>query len=201
MKTHKIGSAPITDTEYAELLRNIGELSKADRKALRARARAYELPAALSAAENALRSVFRPLFDLAWSLSAKQIVPYATDEQIAAEGQMVARWNALAEQHGVSLRLELCGTAELGKGGVRFRELEPNAGLKAIEILMPSVTPDKWMSDVFFMLSLLMASDPVHPAMFEAQAARHWDKRLRQRVAGKDFADLAESRDRAILED
>ena len=83
---------------------------------------------------------------------------------------MVARWNALAEQHGVSLRLELCGTAELGKGGVRFRELEPNAGLKAIEILMPSVTPDKWMSDVFFMLSLLMASEPVHPAMFEAQA-------------------------------
>jgi hypothetical protein len=158
VKTHKIGSAPITDTEYAELLRNIGELSKADRKALRARARAYELPAALSAAENALRSVFRPLFDLAWSLSAKQIVPYTTDEQIAAEGQMVARWNALAEQHGVSLRLELCGTAELGKGGVRFRELEPNAGLKAIEILMPSVTPDKWMSDVFFMLSLLMAS-------------------------------------------
>jgi hypothetical protein len=201
VKTHKLGSAPITDTEYAELLRNIGELSKADRKALRARARAYELPAALSAAENALRSVFRPLFDLAWSLSAKQIVPYTTDEQIAAEGQMVARWNALAEQHGVSLRLELCGTAELGKGGVRFRELEPNAGLKAIEILMPSVTPDKWMSDVFFMLSLLMASDPVHPAMFEAQAARHWDKRLRQRVAGKDFVDLADSRDRAILGD
>ena len=201
MKTHKIGHTPISDSEYAELLRNIGKLSEKDKRALRARARAYELPAALSAAENALRSVFRPLFDLAWSLSAKQIVPYTTDEQIAAEGQMVARWNALAEQHGVSLRLELCGTAELGKGGVRFRELEPNAGLKAIEILMPSVTPDKWMSDVFFMLSLLMASDPVHPAMFEAQAARHWDKRLRQRVAGKDFADLADSRDRAILEE
>jgi hypothetical protein len=201
VKTHKLGSAPITDTEYAELLGNIGKLPEKDRKALRARARAYELPAALSVAENALRSVFRPLFDLAWSLSAKQIVPYTTDEQIAAEGQMVARWNALAEQHGVSLRLELCGTAELGKGGVRFRELEPNAGLKAIEILMPSVTPDKWMSDVFFMLSLLMASDPVHPAMFEAQAARHWDKRLRQRVAGKDFVDLADSRDRAILGD
>ena len=37
--------------------------------------------------------------------------------------------------------------------------------------------------------------------MFEAQATRHWDKRLRQRVAGKDFADLADSRDRTILED
>ena len=201
MKTHKLGSAPITDTEYAELLGNIGKLSEKDKKALRARARAYELPAALSVAENALRSVFRPLFDLAWSLSAKQIVPYTTDEQIAAEGQMVARWNALAEQHSVPLRLELCGTAEVGKGGVRFRELEPNAGLKAIEILMPSVTPDVWMSNVFIKITLLMGSEPAHPAMFEAQAKRHWDKRLRQRVAGEDFADLAESRDRTILED
>jgi hypothetical protein len=84
VKIHKLGSAPITDSEYAELLRNIGELSEKDKRALRARASAYELPAALSAAENALRSVFRPLFDLAWSLSAKQIVPYTTDEQVAA---------------------------------------------------------------------------------------------------------------------
>ena len=50
MKAQKLGSAPITDTEYAELLGNIGKLSEKDRKALRARARAYELPAALSEA-------------------------------------------------------------------------------------------------------------------------------------------------------
>jgi hypothetical protein len=66
---------------------------------------------------------------------------------------------------------------------------------------MPSVTPDKWMSDVFIKITLLMGSEPAHPAMFEAQAKRHWDKRLRQRVAGKDFADLADSHDRTILED
>ena len=57
------------------------------------------------------------------------------------------------------------------------------------------------MSDVFAFLAVRLRADPVHPAMFEAQAARHWDKRLRQRVAGKDFVDLADSRDRAILED
>ena len=100
MKTHKLGSAPITDTEYAELLGNIGKLSEKDSKALRARARAYELTAALSEAENALRSVFRPLFDLAWSLSAKQIVPYTTDEQIAAEEDPIARFNDAAASTG-----------------------------------------------------------------------------------------------------
>jgi hypothetical protein len=35
--------------------------------------------------------------------------------------------------------------------------------------------------------------------MFEAQASRHWEERLRQRVEGKAFADLVDSRDRAIL--
>ena len=197
--SRKLDFDPISLDEYTDALSG---LTDADKKALTERyrqSRAYELPEALRPVENALRGVFRPLFDLAWSLSAKQIVPYTTDEQIAAEGQMVTRWNALAEQHSVPLRLERLGTAEVGKGGLRFRELEPDAGLKGIEILMPSVTPDKWMSDVFFMLSLLMASEPVHPAMFEAQAARHWKERLRQRVDGKAFAELALDRDRAIL--
>ena len=61
MKTHKIGHTPITDSEYAELLRNIGELSEKDKRALRARARAYELPAALSPAENALGCLSPPV--------------------------------------------------------------------------------------------------------------------------------------------
>ena len=63
---------------------------------------------------------------------------------------------------------------------------------------MPSVTPDKWMSDVFILITLWIDSEPVHPAMFEAQARRHWEERLRQRVEGKALADLADSRDRAI---
>ena len=75
MKTHKLGYAPITDSEYAELLGNIGKFSEKDRKALRARARAYELPAALSGAENACRAVFRKLFARARMLAVKQIVP------------------------------------------------------------------------------------------------------------------------------
>ena len=36
-----------------------------------------------------------------------------------------------------------------------------------------------------------------HPAMFEAQARRHWDERLRKLGVGKDFTDLA-ARDRTI---
>jgi len=51
---------------------------------------------------------------------------------------------------------------------------------------------------VFIKLSLLMGSEPVHPAIFEAQARRHWEERLRQRVDGKAFTNLADSRDRAI---
>jgi hypothetical protein len=194
--TRKLDFEPISTEAYLDAL--IG-LTDADKKALTERyrqSRAYELPEALRPAENALRGVFGGLIDLARSLSAKQIVPYTTDEQIAAEAQMAARWNALAEQYGVPLRLEQWGTAS--KGGLRFRELEPDAGLKAIEVLMPSVTPDKWMSDLFILITLWMGSEPVHPAMFEAQARRHWEERLRQRVAGRALADLADSRDRAI---
>ena len=195
MKTHKLGSAPITDTEYAELLGNIGKLSEKDRKALRARARAYELTAALSEAENALRSVFRPLFDLAWSLSAKQIVPYTTDEQIAAEEDPIARFNDAAASTGWDVRLEQFGTAN--NGGLRIVELRPGAAEDAARRLRRG----EWLSDIFAFLWLTAEGEPVHPAMFEAQAKRHWDQRLRQRVAGKDFADLADSRDRTILED
>jgi hypothetical protein len=201
--TRKLGFDPISLDEYGDALSGLPRLTDADKKALTERyrqSRAYELPEALGPAENALRGVFGRFFDFARLLSAKQIAPYTTDEQIAAEAQMVARWNALAERHSVPLRLELWGTAS--KGGLCFRELEPDAGLKAIEILTPSVAPDKWMSEVFIMLSLSMASEPVHPAMFEAQAARHWKERLRQRVDGKALGDLADERDRAIsLED
>ena len=195
MKTHKLGSAPITDTEYAKLLGNIGTLSEKDRKALRARARAYELTAALSEAENALRSVFRPLFDLAWSLSAKQIVPYTTDEQIAAEEDPIAHFNDAAASTGWDVRLEQFGTAN--NGGLRIVELRPGAAEDAARRLRRG----EWLSDIFAFLWLTAEGEPVHPAMFEAQAKRHWDQRLRQRVAGKDFADLADSRDRTILED
>jgi hypothetical protein len=195
VKIHKLGSAPITDSEYGELFRNIGELSEKDKRALRARARAYEPPAALSPAENALRSVFRPLFDLAWSLSAKQIVPYTTDEQVAAEQDLIARFNDAAASTGWDVRLDQFGTAN--NGGLRIVELRPGAAEDAARRLRRG----EWLSDIFAFLWLTAEGEPVHPAMFEAQATRHWDKRLRQRVAGKDFADLADSRDRIILED
>ena len=195
MKTHKLGSAPITDSEYADLLRNIGKLSEKDRKALRARARAYELPAALSKAENALREIFRKLFDLARSLSAKQIVPYTTDEQIAAEQDETARFNDAAASAGWEVRIEQFGTAN--NGGLRIIELRPGAAQDAARQLKRG----EWLSDTFAFLWLTGESEPIHPAMFEAQAGRHWDKHLRQRVVGKDFADLADSRDRAILEE
>jgi hypothetical protein len=195
VKTQKLGSAPITDTEYAELLGNIGKLSEKDRKALRARARAYELPAALSEAENALRTIFRKLFDRARMLAAKQIVPYTTDEQIAAEQDPIARFNDAAASTGWDVRLDQFGTAN--NGGLRIVELRPGAAEDAARRLRRG----EWLSDIFAFLWLTAEGEPVHPAMFEAQATRHWDKRLRQRVAGKDFADLADSRDRTILED
>jgi hypothetical protein len=146
VKTHKLGSAPITDTEYAELLGNIGKLSEKDRKALRARARAYELPAALSVAENALRSVFRPLFDLAWSLSAKQIVPYTTDEQVAAEQGLIARFNDAAASTGWDVRLDQFGTAN--NGGLRIVELRPGVAEDAAHRLRRG----EWLSDIFAFL-------------------------------------------------
>jgi hypothetical protein len=199
--TRKLDFEPISTDAYLDALKDLS----ADKKDLADRyrqSRAYELPEALRPAENALRSVFRPLFDFARSLSARQIAPLTSDEQVAAERKVAARWNVLAEQHGIPLRLEVWGTAEVSKGGLLFRELEPDAGLKAIERLMPSVTPDKWMSDVFILITLWMDSEPVHPAMFEAQARRHWEERLRQRAASKVFADFALNRDRAIsLED
>jgi hypothetical protein len=199
--TRKLDFEPISTDAYLDALKNLS----ADKKDLADRyrqSRAYELPEALRPAENALRSVFRPLFDFARSLSARLIAPLTSDEQVAAEREVAARWNVLAEHHGIPLRLEVWGTAEVSKGGLRFRELEPDAGLKAIERLMPSVTPEKWMSDVFILITLWMGSEPIHPAMFEAQARRHWEERLRQRAAGKVFADLALDRDRAIsLED
>ena len=186
MKTHKLGSAPISDSEYAELLRNIGKLSEKDRKALRARARAYELPAALSEAENALRTIFRKLFDRARMLAAKQVVPYTTDEQIEAERAMIARWNA---------------EAKAGGWDVRMVHLMGGIGFDVGDVSTIKLKRGEWLSDVFAFLWLTGESEPVHPSMFEAQARRHWEERLRQRVAGKDFADLADSRERAILED
>ena len=156
MKTHKLGSAPITDSEYAELLRNIGKLSEKDRKALRARARAYELPAALSEAENALRTIFRKLFDLARSLSAKQIVPYTTDEQIAAEQDEIARFNDAAASTGWDVRIEQFGTAN--NGGVRIIELRPGAAQDAARQLRRG----EWLSD-YFCLALADRRERAYP--------------------------------------
>ena len=117
--TRKLDFEPISTDAYLDALKDLS----ADKRDLADRyrqSRAYELPEALRPAENARRSVFRPLFDFARSLSARLIAPLTSDEQIAAEGQMVPRWNALAEQHGIPLRLEVWGTAEVSKGGLRF---------------------------------------------------------------------------------
>ena len=153
------------------------------------------MPAALSEAENALREIFRKLFDLARSLSAKQIVPYTTDEQIAAEQYETARFNDAAAATGWDVRIEQFGTAN--DGGLRIIELR----LGGAEDAARQLKRGEWLSDTFAFLWLTGASEPIHPAMFEAQARRHWEKHLRQRVVGKNFADLADSRDRAILEE
>ena len=196
MKT-KLGYAPITDSEYAELLGNIGKLSEKVRKALRARARAYELPAALSGAENASRAVFRKLFARARMLAVKQIVPLTSDEQVTAEQSAIARWNAIAEQVDWGVRFEQTGGP--ASGGIKITELWPG-GYEAAKIAAWEGRGERF-ADMFLFLAWTGESERVHPQMFEAQARRHWEERLRQRVAGKDFADLADNRDRAILEE
>lgn len=191
-RARKLDFEPISTDDYLDRLKDL----TADKKSLTDRyrqSRAYEIPAALSAAENALRLVFRPLFDLARSLSARQIVPLTTDEQIGAEQGTIARWNAAAASAGWDVRLEQFGAAN--NGGLRIVELRSGAAEDAARQLKPG----EWLSDTFAFLWLTGEGEPVHPAMFEAQALRHWEERLRQRFEGKAFADLADSRDRAIL--
>ena len=111
MKTHKLGSAPITDTEYAELLGNIGKLSEKDRKALRARARAYELPAALSGPRTLSGRSFAPIRPR--SVARGQADRSLTsDEQIAAEQDPIARFNAQRRQRA--------GTSASSSSGLRI---------------------------------------------------------------------------------
>jgi hypothetical protein len=193
-RARKLNFEPISTDDYLDRLKDL----TTDKKSLTDRyrqSRAYEIPAALSAAENTLRVFFRPLFDFARSLSAKQIVPLTTDEQIAAEQGMIDRWNAAAASVGWDVRLEQFGAAN--NGGLRIIELRSGAAEDAARQLKRG----EWLSDTFAFLWLTGESEPVHPAMFEAQARRHWEERLRQRVEGKAFADLADSRERAILLD
>ena len=195
MKPRRLPFEPVSSDEYAEAVAGLSALSDADKRALverYKRSRAYELPEALSPAESALRAIFGGLFDTARMLSARQIVPLTTDEQIGAEQDMIVRWNDAAASAGWNVRLEQFGAAN--NGGLRIVELRRGAAEDAARQLKRG----EWLSDTFAFRWMTGESERVHPPMFEAQSRRHWDERLRQRVAGKDFADLADDPDRAI---
>ena len=71
-----------------------------------------------------MRAVFRKLFARARMLAAKQIVPYH-DEQITAEQDSIARWNAQRRTIGLGRPLRAVGTAN--SGGMQIVELRPGA--------------------------------------------------------------------------
>ena len=123
MKTHKLGSAPITDTEYAELLGNIGKLSEKDSKALGARARAYELTAALSEAENALASVFLSLSTSLGRSRPSRSFPIRLTSRSQLKRTRSRALMTQRRQRAGTLRLEQSGTAN--NGGLRIVELRP----------------------------------------------------------------------------
>jgi hypothetical protein len=259
MKPFRLGFEPLTNDEYVELL-NIGNLSDPDKEVLRKRARAYELPLALSESENAQRAIFRGLYDSARILSAKQLIPFTSDEQVVADRCIVAWFNCQFKQAGWDVRLEQYGPvlpdviyyiAPTFSGQPvypapsaapyrleRWRELalEPppqitlrlhHESAKAKGVLVPArqgpivskAVMDGWgleyrrvggvrfivgdvstirlrrgtrLSDAFAYLWLSGEGEPVHPAMFDAQAGRHWDERLRHRVVSKRLGDPAD---------
>lgn len=176
VKPFQLGFEPLTNDEYFELLQ-IGNLSDPDKEALRKRARAYELPSALSESENALRAIFGGLLNSARILSAKQLAPFTSDEQVAAEQSVIARWNAEAKADGWD---------------VRMVQLGPGIGFEVGDVSTIRLKRGTWLSDVFALLWLTGEGEPVHPAMFDAQAGRHWGERLRHRVVSKRLGDPAD---------
>jgi hypothetical protein len=258
-KPYRLGFEPLTNAEYVELL-YIGNLSDPDKEVLRNRARAYELPPALSESENVQRAIFGGLYDSARILSAKQIVPLTSDEQAGGEQRTVAWFNCQFKQAGWDVRLEQYGpvlpdvlycTAQTFSGQPvypapsdalyrleRWRELAlkppPQITLrlhhefaKTNGVLVPArqgpivskAVADGWgleyrrvggvrfivgdastirlkrgtrLSDAFVFLWLTGEGEPVHPAMFGAQADRHWEKRLRHRVVSNRLGDPAD---------
>jgi hypothetical protein len=119
------------------------------------------------------------------------------------------KWREIneAERHDIAARLRErlvywpgpCGGAwaRLGRPykpspkpchGFCFIEHRPGAAIEAAGQLKRGA----WLSDVFAALWLIGEGDPVHPGMFDAQAGRHWDERLRHRVVGKRLGDPAD---------
>ena len=259
VKTHRLGFEPLTNDEYVELL-HIGNLSDPGKEALRKRARAYELPPALSESENAQRAIFRGLYD-----SARYFQPSSSCRSLATNrpppidawltGSIVSSnkrgGRSELEQYGPLLPDVLYYIAPTFSGQPvypapsgapyrleRWRELalEPpppitlrlhHEAAKAKGVLVPAkqgpivskAVVDGWgleyrrvggvrfivgdvstirlkrgtrLSDAFALLWLSGEGEPVHPAMFDAQAGRHWDERLRHRVVSKRLGDPAD---------
>ena len=187
MKTRKLPFEPVSVDEFAEAVAGLSALSDADKKALIERYRRSRM----SPEENALRAIFGGLFDTARMLSAQEIVPYTTDEQIVAERAFTARWNDAAARAGWDVRIEQFGAAN--NGGIRFI---------VGDVSTIKLRRGEWLSDTFALLWLTGENGSVDPVEFGKQSRHQWEGRLRQRVGGKAFADFALDRDRAIsLED
>lgn len=192
MRRRKLDFEPISTDDYLAELKDL----KADRKALHDRyrqSRAYELSEALTKIENALRGLYGRLFDCARMMSVHQIA-LTTEQQIEAERITRDRFNQCAERAGWGVRLEPCGGPI--EGGIKIVETRPGGYAEAKTLA--EQRRGEWFAGVFEFLWMTGESERVHPQMFAAQVARHWDERLRKCAAGKDFADLNYSRDRAI---
>jgi hypothetical protein len=196
LRRRKLDFEPISTDDYLAGLKDL----KADGKALHdrhRRSRALELPEALTKIENALRALFGRLYDRARMMSVRQIA-LTTEEQAEQERPMTARFNPLAEQAGWGVRLEPLGSPK--DGGIKIVETRPGGYAEAK--ILAEQRRGEWFAGVFEFLWMTGESERTHPQMFEAQARRHWDERLRKNATGADFADLADARDRAFeLED
>ena len=192
MRRRKLDFEPLSTEEFLAGLKDLS----ADRKDLRDRhrwSRAYELPEALSKVDNALRALFGRLFDEARVMSVRQVA-LTTEEQIEAERLEMLRFNQCAEQTGWGVRLEAVGSPT--DGGIKI--VEPRPGGYAEAKTLAEQRRGEWFAGVFEFLWMTGESERAHPQMFAAQAARHWDERLRKCAAGKNFADLTDSLDRPI---
>jgi hypothetical protein len=126
-------------------------------------------------------------------MSVHQIAQ-TTEEQLEQERLMMAHFNQCVEQAGWGVRLEPLGSPTAG--GVKIVETRPRGYTEAKTLA--EQRRGEWFAGVFELLWMTGESERVHPQMFEAQAQRHWEERLRKNAAGRDFADLADARDRAI---
>jgi hypothetical protein len=203
VKSFRLGFPPLTNEEYIELLRNIDKLSEPDQKALKARARAYELPAALTEAEKTSRESFPNFHDFAKSCTANDMFP-TSEEQLEGERLIIEIFNVLAESAGWGVRLEhtgspRCADSDYADGGIAIVQTRDGGYEEAKTLAEDERWRGLWFAGFFKMLYLAGESPKVHPALYKAQADRTWRETLGRRRGAKHFFGYDDSQSKEDL--